>query len=389
MTMMPARLGEIPSLTAFRGWLALWVVIYHYWNDVLCLFPATEALSPFVQVGHMAVPAFFILSGYVLAYNYADQFRTLRRAQMLRFVALRLARIYPVHLVTLLAVLAMVLFSRARGWPLTDAGYSARDFVLNLVLAQTWGPHFQLNWNYPSWSISSEWFAYLLFQLLTPYGFHQVRTRRQAAVILVGCFAASVCVLIYSVPFRWLLVVVPTFCAGMALHRLIGRAAPLASAWGGWLPLVLAAAVPLCCYLRPGWLVTLTLLCSFLAIIAALVLTRDRQSLLWTSAGAVYLGEVSYSLYMSHTLAQKVLYKLLPSARFDDATDWVKAGLLGVYAALVVAFCLGTYYLVEKPCREWFRKRLRAARTSPVVEASEEGAVNRDGSRDQQAEEAK
>ena len=102
------RPREILSLTSLRGFLAVWVVVYHFWNDVLRLFPFTEFLSPIVQMGHMAVPAFFMLSGFVLSYNYADRFHTLRRHEIVRFLCLRLARIYPVHLVTLLMVAAMV-----------------------------------------------------------------------------------------------------------------------------------------------------------------------------------------------------------------------------------------------------------------------------------------
>ena len=69
--------GQINALTSLRGWLALWVVFYHFWDDVLRLSPSMAALSPLVRLGHMAVPAFFMLSGFVLAYTYSDRFHRL------------------------------------------------------------------------------------------------------------------------------------------------------------------------------------------------------------------------------------------------------------------------------------------------------------------------
>src|SRR5262245_21034494 len=103
--------AEIVSLTALRGVLASWVVVYHYWNDVLALFPVAEPLTPAARWGHMAVPAFFMLSGFVLAYTYTDKFRTLSRRRVDSFIGRRLARVYPVHLATLLVVAAMVWIS--------------------------------------------------------------------------------------------------------------------------------------------------------------------------------------------------------------------------------------------------------------------------------------
>src|SRR5262249_8096010 len=149
----------VHSLTTLRGLAALWVVVYHFWPEVLVLLPGLALLTPLAVVGNLAVPCFFILSGFVLCYNYAPEFHRLSARDYGR----RLVRIYPVHLVTLLAVLAMALVSWRLGWALTDSGYTGRDFVLNVCLVHTWVPDFHLNWNYPSWSISSEWFAYLFF----------------------------------------------------------------------------------------------------------------------------------------------------------------------------------------------------------------------------------
>ena len=59
---------------------------------------------------------------------------------------------------------------------------------------------------------------------------------------------------------------------------------------------------------------------------------------------------------MMHMLAQKVVYRLLPSARFEEADLVTKLSVLAGYVGLVMGLCLATYYLVERPCRRLFKK---------------------------------
>ncbi len=209
------RNSDIPSLSMVRGVLALWVVLYHFWPDVLALFPIWSLLTPMMTKGQFAVPAFFILSGVVLAYNYGDSFKQFSIGAAVSFLINRFARIYPVHLASLLVVLAMVTVSWNRGWEVADSGYTLRDFILNLFLVHTWVPHFTLNWNYPSWSISSEWFAYMLFVPLMATCY-----RLSSSWLWGGAVCSYAAMLwVYNSPpetlFRELLVVVPTFLFGV------------------------------------------------------------------------------------------------------------------------------------------------------------------------------
>lgn len=354
--------SEVAALTSLRGVLALWVVLYHFWNDTLILFPAMNAASPLIRVGHMAVPAFFMLSGFVLAYNYGDRFRELRRAEFVRFLCLRLARIYPVHLVTLFVVLLMVVASGRLGYQLTDAGYTSRDFVLNLFLVQTWVPDFALNWNYPSWSISSEWFAYLLFPPAVAGGLRHLTTPLRASVAVGILLAAAVAVMNCwrPWPFYELILVVPTFFAGAASYFVLrGRIDTSRSGVGRWIPegIVLAAAAST--FVSSPEIVTASLLVCPLGLILVLAWLGNSCHVPWSARPAVFLGEVSYSLYMTHTLAQKVVYRLLPASRFESADPLTKLGLLASYALFVLIWCLGMYYLVERPCRVFFKKSTR------------------------------
>ncbi len=351
---------EIPSLTSLRGVLAGWVVAYHFWNDVLRLFPALDGLTPLVARGHLAVPAFFVLSGFVLAYNYTDSLQTLTGGGVGRFLGRRLARVYPVHFVTLLAVLAMVAVADRLGYQLTDAGYSAADFARNLLLIQTWTPDFHLNWNYPSWSVSSEWFAYLLFPPSVAVATRTLTSARRAAAFGLASLIASVAVLEAwrPWPFFELILVVPTFFTGAAIWWTFrattsGRLPPRIT------PELCAVTAAAGCYLPVPVLGTAMVVTGIVAGIAALARLGPGCNRAWRARPLVFLGDLSYSLYLSHTLAQKVLVKLLPAAQFESSSPTLKAAVAVAYLAAITLACFGTYYLVERPSRRALRRALR------------------------------
>jgi len=124
------------------------------------------------------------------------------------------------------------------------------------------------------------------------------------------------------------------------------------------MPEILLTALAAACFLS-GAAGTLAIVFTLFGLVYVLARLGDRPHRCWVAKPLVYLGEVSYSLYMTHTLAQKVLYRVLPSSRFESS-DWViRTAVAAAYAAAIVACCLASYYLVERPCRRWFRRRLR------------------------------
>ncbi len=361
----PDRAGDIPGLTGIRGILALWVVMYHFWPDVLALFPSCSVLTPMIGKGHFAVPAFFMLSGVVLAHNYRHLGRTLEHRSVIGFLVKRLARIYPVHFVSLMIVLSMVVVSRSRGWSIAESGYTPRDFVLNLFLVHTWVPHFTLNWNYPSWSISSEWFAYLLFIPLMFLCYRiTVHTVWVVLVISIGCTFA-----IYYSPkdtwFRELLCVVPTFTWGaMFVYGWNARDnLGIASAVGTTarqMTLISVLLIVSSCFL-PSPYYAGCLLLSLGVLVMSLYVAGSQPDGVYVFAAVQFLGEVSYSLYMTHTLAQKILYQLVPVGNYVDSTWFGKLIVLMAYVSLVVALTLVMYYLVERPARNLTRSLSKRA----------------------------
>lgn len=154
----------LPALTAIRGLAAWYVVVFHFRDYVphggLSFLPAIW------DRGYLAVDLFFVLSGFVVTLNYVTFLNRPgpRLRQALRFLWLRLGRIYPLHITVLVLMLLnplALLLTSAHG--LAGSRYNSGYFVLSVFLVQNWGFARKLAWNVPAWSISTEWFAYLVF----------------------------------------------------------------------------------------------------------------------------------------------------------------------------------------------------------------------------------
>ena len=119
---------------------------------------------------------FFILSGFVLSINYADRLN--ERSKINKYIAKRLFRIYPIYLVSLVFTLVVELLNHQ-----TSSFYK---IFINCILVQSWVTNsFDLVINHPSWSLSIEFFLYLIFPLLI----HVYRKNRAVKVNLsiIGC----------------------------------------------------------------------------------------------------------------------------------------------------------------------------------------------------------
>lgn len=148
-------------LDSWRGVCALMVALLH--------FPTTSALSQsaFVGSAYLFVDFFFVLSGFVIASNYGN--RLDGSAKVARFALVRFGRLYPLHLFMLAAFVGFeflrLMLPQLRGAgaaPFTGEN-SVPSLLSNLFLLQGLGFEDRLTWNGPSWSISTEFFAYLFF----------------------------------------------------------------------------------------------------------------------------------------------------------------------------------------------------------------------------------
>ncbi len=160
------RGGALDALTGLRFFAALHVVLFHFAAPVLSPGLAPQWFRDWLGAGYSAVGVFFVLSGFVLAWNYLDadgRMETDPRA----FWAARVARVYPVYLLTFLlsAPPTIAASVSANGWKTAVAKLAVGGLV-SLALVQAWVPRLALYWNPPGWSVSVEAFFYAFFPRL-------------------------------------------------------------------------------------------------------------------------------------------------------------------------------------------------------------------------------
>src|SRR5262245_7459604 len=153
---------DLKPLTSLRFLAAFWVLTYHF-RDHLGLDLGRVGL---IAHGWMGVDLFFILSGFILAHVYLAEVEGGRFGYR-RFLQNRLARVYPMHLAALAAMLGLFALATASGAKVSapDA-FRLLDLPQHLLMIHAWGATGTVGWNFPSWSISAEWGAYLLFPVI-------------------------------------------------------------------------------------------------------------------------------------------------------------------------------------------------------------------------------
>lgn len=173
------------TLDAIRGIASIVVVLYHwqlfyYLNDVFVLggfnkadLPLYPYLSLLYDDGVVVVDLFFLLSGFIFFWLYADRVAS-RKISFPKFMGYRLTRLFPIHLVTLAAAGILQFFIwKALGHYFIIEYNDGYHFILNLLFMQSWGIEKGPSFNGPSWSVSVEACLYLLFFLLCYFRLHQ------------------------------------------------------------------------------------------------------------------------------------------------------------------------------------------------------------------------
>lgn len=357
---------DLPHLTSLRFLAAMAVVVSHFTHMALLSVP--EGIITALDGGRPAVSFFFVLSGFILAYNYVGRLEDPESRR--RYYIARFARIYPVHLLGLaIALLAFaVAFWTDRitdflAWSAVKEGEAtsalSAGLLAQILVLTAWLPFAGINqpWNGPSWSISCEFFFYAVLPGLLPR-MRQLSTSRLLAVVVVGWMAqgAWIVVVRHFMPLnragflvsQFPIAHVYEFILGVGCAMLLARHRSAIFAVGRWpLAAICSLIVLLSVWqpLDPAYYVLSPLFAGLILLLAA----RPAPRLL-AAPRFILLGEASFALYLLHVPVGTVARLMAFPASYGPIL------LAGVVALSVVAF---RWY--EQPLRRIIRSESRAA----------------------------
>ena len=373
------------NLTALRGLAAVLVVVLHFdfFVGKLVTGPAGEVLHHF----YLMVDLFFILSGFVICYVYERDFTDgIDRRKFGGFVRARFARIYPLHVFALLAevglYLSYIVSSKDHLLPAYQQYmYKWEAVPVQLTFLQTVGIFNMDTWNAPSWSLSAEWWAYLLFPFLLIWMINNrsALPRVIAGVAVVGGWLFIEYYLAGREPFmqfppnankialdvNWhygTLRGIIGFTAGMLIWHLYRNNALrrlLASGWAfGFLGLGILVSMHF-----PGTDTLTVCLMAFLILSAAYGAAGTDALLRFAPLQA--LGRWSFSIYIWHMVLINLLLAFFTFPRTEQVQGLLQplngdllTARLAFVAFLALTCLVGylSYRFLEKPSREWLRK---------------------------------
>lgn len=347
--------GHIRSLDGARGLAAVMVVLGHA--------QANAGSFPFFR-GQPAVDVFFTLSGFVMSYIYL-------RGQPIvwkDFAVARFARIYPLHIATAsaMAVLGIIYAELSQtDWPAHINGAQAsREFTLTMAMPVLGAMKL---WNFPAWSISVEWWTY--FTLFPIIALCDRNIAPKLALTVFAVFAIPLAVWLYTdiKPTRFepaFARALVGFCGGWVAYRFYQTAGPEIP---GPAATTIAVAFLGCALASPfifdddAWF----LIPLYPLLVYSLAACDSAASRFLSSRPLIWLGMVSYSIYLIHPIMLNLLEAI------DAKIVPITGSLLWMGLALPLTLVASTvsYYFFEAPIRNNFRKSRKVGAKSKLSTA--------------------
>jgi peptidoglycan/LPS O-acetylase OafA/YrhL len=365
---------RLDVLTSVRLPAILVIAIFHLWG-FNGLTWAPKWVGDLASLGYMAVTFFFVLSGFVLTYSYAEG-----EINLQRFWWTRLSRLYPLYLLSLLFS-AQDFFHSALNlgekvpffaWPGQHLGLA---IFLVLVMCQAWVPLAALAWNPPAWFLSALIFFYAIFPILLAW-FKRIPTRYLFTIGIAAWLIAQGTALLYIITspdgvattdstmdtLPWLnavkfnpMVRLPEFIMGMVFGLWFSRhreKSTLAT------PLVLCGIALVIVTIALNRSIPYVMLhTGFLAPAVAMLILGLAFRPAWTGPLEwripILLGESSYALYLLHgpILVKWLFIDFEPPS--TTTPGYVLTGITITIAASILAF-----QLIEKRAKNWMSSRL-------------------------------
>jgi peptidoglycan/LPS O-acetylase OafA/YrhL len=243
------------------------------------------------------------------------------------------------------------------------------SFIACFFLVQTWGLGYPMAWNWPTWSLSTELAAYILFPLMVLVTSRFLRHDILALAISALCLVLFTAILFafgrpslavtgYLALPRCIL----EFAAGFLLFRatdakLMKRVNPDVLFVAGILLSALAVLAPSFQFFAPFGFAVIILSCACSALLARAVFANPVSR---------YLGEISYSLYLVHAVALMGFEAVAREFGLGSAPIGLRVALLMGYWVFIMSFASLTWALIERPGQRLGKRVQAFFRSSPA-----------------------
>lgn len=319
------------AFESLRGICAIIVAIFHFKNG-----HSLEDVA-IIKYGELFVDFFFVLSGFVIFYCYLDKIGS--SVTIHNFMFKRFMRLYPIHLATLMMFIASEIVSSA---PFERDKYQVEYIWQHLMLVHSFMSNPVDSFNVPSWSISAEFYTYLLFAFLIVHYRKNIALINLALIIVVFAYLAS------TYYMRTTDLGILRCIYGFAVGGLIFMA---------WNKYKIKMRYRYWCL---GEITTFSLVLAFVTyakylniqVLAPLVMgaflffiayQKGIISQLLTNLVCYILGRISFSIYLVHPI-------VIPLVKKGFATEPPDFALF-VYLLTVLVLSAATYTFIEKPFR--------------------------------------
>lgn len=368
------------ALDGWRGICAVIVSIHHFHTS------STISGLPVVTNGYLFVDFFFLLSGFVIAHAYLDRLQS--SFDITHMIWRRFCRLWPLHAALLAAfvalefavpVIASITGIERGAATIFDprSGALLAAIPTNLFFLHGLGVHDRLTWNIPSWSISVEFWTYLVFALAV------VIFRKRFIIAAAAVAVVSIIIIALLSPaflavdnglgfFRCL----SGFFTGLLIYRLVHAPAHLP------MPSVLEAAivVGVVGFVSYASGTRLELAAPLVFGVAVWLFAQERGAIstLLKSQPFQKLGLWSYSIYMVHSLVIAVVHRglnaygqvsqqsLVLDARVDGVRQYtitfgnslIMDFVTLLYAGVVILISAYTWRMIERPSAQYLNDRV-------------------------------
>ena len=338
-------------LNSLRGIAALLVVFYHIKHLLVELVPPT--INSVLSQSYLAVDFFFVLSGYILTWKYLQEVKSKPFIEFtILFIKKRLIRIYPLHFLLLIAYITIPMALFVTGRLITER-YTFEMFVPHIFLIQSWGLFNTVGWNIPSWSISTEFLAYISFPFVC---FIIIRISQTAATILLLMFSVIMITMFtyysasnigeYISSLGWLRCLAG-FYVGFFVHLIMSKKQYVQLIFivisGLFITYAILNNLNNYFYINLLFAVSLFFIIKYSSFFQIILVNKP----------LLFLGNISYSLYLVHYFVRDILTMLLLKNGELASGSW-----LVYYLALTLLISVLTYRLIEVKLKDKLTSKL-------------------------------